>query len=78
MASAKGYTMADTDQNVQVQLTPQAQPSSSQGGNAQQQPAAQGPVAPSADMYDPRLLVDVIRSGQPDITPHVIQTREQK
>ena len=65
--------MANTDQNAQGQQQPQAL----QGDNTQQ-PAAQGPVAPSSDMYDPRLLVDVIKSGQPDITRHVVRPPEQK
>ena len=29
--------------------------------------AQPGPVAPGPDMYDPRLLVDIIKSGRPDI-----------
>ncbi|HWE62211.1 MAG TPA: hypothetical protein VHB98_10920 [Chloroflexota bacterium] len=72
--------MATTDQNAQAQQPlpqTQAQTNRPQGGNGQQ-PAAQGPVAPSSDMYDPRLLVDVIKSGQPDITRHIIRPPEQK
>lgn len=68
--------MASNDQHGQSQQ-PVAQPSSPQGGNGRQ-PTAQGPVAPSADMYDPWLLVDVIKSGQPDITRHVVRPSEHK
>jgi hypothetical protein len=71
--------MATSDQNAQAQQPApraQAQSGTPQGGG--QQPAAQGPVAPGPDMYDPRLLVDVIRSGQPDVTRHIVRPPETK
>lgn len=54
--------MSNSDQTPQTQQPAGQQPAAPQSPNGH----TPAPVPPGPDMYDPRLLVDVIKSGSPD------------
>ena len=56
------YRKSPLPQRLAAQDDGQAQPVPQEAATAQP-----GPVAPGPDMYDPRLLVDIIKGGRPDI-----------